>query len=56
VTDAIHARDPYSQKGTRDVPNANDGIYQQGGDQLLLTPRADGDGYATTFAIGVQVA
>jgi protocatechuate 3,4-dioxygenase beta subunit len=55
VTDAVHARDPYAQKGRRDVPNANDGIYQGGGDQLLLSPRAAGDGYATTFEIGVQV-
>ena len=55
VTDAVHARNPYAAKGTRDTPNAQDGIYRDGGDQLLVAPTADGDGYAATFEIGVQV-
>ena len=55
VTDTVHARAPYVSKGTRDTPNADDGIYQQGGAQLLLAPTVDGDGYATMFEIGVQV-
>lgn len=48
-------RDPYSQKGRQDVTNDRDNIYQQSGGQLLLSPTADGDGYAATFAIGVQL-
>ena len=54
VTDTVHARDPYASMGTRDTPNADDGIYRQGGAQLLLTPTVNGDGYAATFEIGVQ--
>jgi protocatechuate 3,4-dioxygenase beta subunit len=56
VSDVVHAQDPYAQKGQRDMRNADDGIYQNGGDQLLLAVRQDGDGYAGTFDIGVQVA
>lgn len=55
VTDMVHARAPYASKGTRDTPNADDDIYRQGGEQLLLSPAVDGDGYASTFEIGVQV-
>ncbi|MDQ2941753.1 MAG: intradiol ring-cleavage dioxygenase [Chloroflexota bacterium] len=56
LTDSVHQRAPYASKGQRDTRNADDGIFQGGGDQLLLNPRQDGDGYAATFEIGVQVA
>ncbi|HEX9634324.1 MAG TPA: intradiol ring-cleavage dioxygenase [Candidatus Limnocylindria bacterium] len=56
VTAAVYARDPYASKGPADVPNGSDGIYNQGGDQLLLTPGAQGDGYTATLEIGIQVA
>ncbi len=36
VTDVVHTEEPYNAKGYRDVLNANDRIYQNGGDQLLL--------------------
>jgi protocatechuate 3,4-dioxygenase beta subunit len=36
VTDAVHAQEPYASKGYRDMLNADDGIYNNGGDQLLL--------------------
>ena len=40
------------------VPNAQDGIYQGGGDQLLIgpTPNPSGDGYAVTFEVGLQMS
>lgn len=56
LTDAVHAGDPYAAKGQRDTRNADDGIFQGGGDQLLLDARRAGDGYAATFEIGIQVA
>lgn len=52
---AVYRRAPYSSKGTADVPNARDGIYSQGGSQLLVTPVTDGDGYRGTFDIGLDV-
>ena len=35
--------------------NAEDGIYRNGGDQLALAPRPEGDGYAATFGIGLDL-
>jgi len=35
--------------------NASDGIFRSGGRQLLLAPEPDGQGYAATFDIGLQV-
>lgn len=55
VSAAVYARDPYASKGSPDTPNASDGIYSQSGGQTLLTVTEDGEGYAATFAIGVQV-
>jgi len=56
LTDAVYAEAPYAARGERDVRNEDDGIYRGGGDQLLLTVAQDGDGYATTFDIGLQMA
>jgi protocatechuate 3,4-dioxygenase beta subunit len=56
LADAILAAPPYAAAGTRTVRNANDGIYQQGGSQLLLAVAADGTGgYESTFDIGLLV-
>jgi protocatechuate 3,4-dioxygenase beta subunit len=56
VADAILAAPPYAAAGARTVRNANDGIYQQGGSQLLLAATADGaGGYESTFDIGLVV-
>jgi len=55
--DKIHANQPYAQKGQRTLRNAGDGIYQGGGDQLLLSlTGGGGSGYGSTFDIGLQVA
>jgi protocatechuate 3,4-dioxygenase beta subunit len=57
LIDTIHARQPYAQKGQRTLRNAGDGIYQGGGDQLLLSlTDAAGGAYASTFEIGLLVA
>ncbi|HEX6748847.1 MAG TPA: intradiol ring-cleavage dioxygenase [Longimicrobium sp.] len=54
VTDAVHARPPYAARGRRTRMNSGDGIFRQGGAQLLLTPARTADGYAAPFSIGLQ--
>jgi protocatechuate 3,4-dioxygenase beta subunit len=56
VTDQVHALQPYASKGQRNMLNSADGIYRSGGDQLLLTPLAVDDGYAASFAIGLDLS
>jgi protocatechuate 3,4-dioxygenase beta subunit len=52
----VYAREPYASKGTPDVPNASDGIYQQSQGLTLLSVASDGAGYAATFEIAVQTS
>ena len=54
--DEIFAKAPYSTKGSGRLKNASDGIYNQGGQALLLPLTKSGDGYAGTFDIGVKLA
>ncbi len=56
LTDKVQAQPPYAAKGQRTMRNSADGIYQSGGDQLLLQVTADGQGgYAATFDVGLQI-
>jgi hypothetical protein len=54
LTDQVHGQPPYASKGTRDTRNANDGIYQQGGSQLVLNVTQTSQGYAATFDIALE--
>lgn len=54
LTDEVFAQEPYAQKGERDLRNSDDGIFQGGGDQLLLQPTKAGQGYAATFDIALD--
>jgi protocatechuate 3,4-dioxygenase beta subunit len=56
LTDQVHAQQPYASKGQRDRRNSQDNIFGSGGDQLLLTLIQSGDGYTTTFDIGLQLS
>jgi len=58
LSDRVFAQPPYAQKGQRTTLNSNDGIFRNGGDQLLLavTPAGADDGYAGAFDIGLQIA
>ena len=56
VTDQVHAQAPYASKGRRDMKNAQDGIYRQAGDTLLLSPTKTADGYAATFNVGLDLS
>ena len=55
ITDRVHALQPYAQKGERTLRNDRDGIYRQGGSQLLLPLVEEGEGYTATFNLGLQL-
>jgi protocatechuate 3,4-dioxygenase beta subunit len=54
-TDAVYQATPYSTRGTRNTRNSSDGIYRNGGSQLLLNVKPDGAGYAANFEIGLNL-
>ncbi|PTA69711.1 intradiol ring-cleavage dioxygenase [Deinococcus arcticus] len=56
INAAVFARSPYRQKGKADTPNAQDGIYRNGGSQLLLSVKGDPvGGYTATFDVGLNI-
>jgi protocatechuate 3,4-dioxygenase beta subunit len=55
VTDVVHAQPPYAQMGKRTVLNSGDGIYRNGGSQLLISPTRSASGYAATFGVGMNL-
>lgn len=55
LSDRIHAGAPYAAKGKRTARNHDDWIFRRGGDQLILDPTQTSDGYAATFAVGLQL-
>lgn len=55
LTDRVHAREPYAGRGPRDTRNNQDGIYRDGGRQLLLAPVRSGAGYAATLPIALAL-
>jgi protocatechuate 3,4-dioxygenase beta subunit len=56
LTDQVHAEEPHASKGQRDMLNSEDGIYSQGGSQLVLAVTETSDGYAATFDIALEDA
>ncbi|MEH1837726.1 MAG: intradiol ring-cleavage dioxygenase [Nostoc sp.] len=56
ITDQIHTQTPYASKGQRNLKNAGDRIFQDGGEQMLLKLNKTSLGYAATFDIGLQMA
>ncbi|MCA1718110.1 MAG: intradiol ring-cleavage dioxygenase [Actinobacteria bacterium] len=54
LTDQVFAEGPYAEKGERDQRNSTDGIYQGGGDEMLLALTPNGQGYAATFDIALD--
>jgi protocatechuate 3,4-dioxygenase beta subunit len=55
LTDQVFKAAPYNTRANRNTRNSSDGIYRNGGNQLLLNTKADGTGYAATFEIGLNL-
>jgi len=55
LSDRVYTDAPYVAKGKRTARNQDDGIFRRGGEQLMLAPTPRADGYAATFAIGLQL-
>jgi protocatechuate 3,4-dioxygenase beta subunit len=55
LSDAVLAQPPYADRGVRNVRNANDSIYRNTGQQLLLNLEELDGGYAALFDIGLQM-
>jgi protocatechuate 3,4-dioxygenase beta subunit len=54
-TDQVYLQEPYAQRGERNPRNNGDGIYNNGGGQLVLNVTPDGIGYKAVFDIGMQI-
>jgi protocatechuate 3,4-dioxygenase beta subunit len=54
VTDAAYRRTPYSSRPNRDVRNATDSVFRNGGKRSLLRLRRSGSGYVGTIRMGVH--
>lgn len=55
VTDQVHQRAPYAANGQRSTRNSNDRIFRRGGSELMLQLRREGEGFAGTFELGLEV-
>lgn len=55
LLEQVYAQEPYASRGRRWMRNGEDGIFRDGGGQLLLAAEANGTGYAASFAVGLQV-
>ena len=55
LTDQVFTQQPYASKGQRDTRNSTDNVYQNGGDQLLLSLTQTAQGYAATFDIALRI-
>lgn len=54
ATDAVYKRTPYSSRPGRDVRNADDSIYRNGGSRSLLTLKRSGAAYVGSISMGVH--
>jgi protocatechuate 3,4-dioxygenase beta subunit len=52
----VYTQEPYASKGIQDRLNTQDGIYQNGGDGLLLQVTQEADGYVALFDVGLDVS
>lgn len=55
LSDRIFQEEPYVRGEAREVRNANDFIFVDGGQQLLLALTESSTGYAATFDIGLDL-
>lgn len=55
LTDQIYAQPPYSAIRERTLKNNEDGIFQEGGEQLMVQLTKEAEGYVGTFDIGLEI-
>lgn len=55
LSDRIYAQAPYRDRGQRTTQNSNDGIFRNGGEQLILPITQDGESYTGRFEIGLEL-
>ena len=55
LTDKVHAKEPYASKGRRTMTNEKDGIYRNGGKQLMLNLTEDSGGYSGVFDLALKI-
>ena len=53
LSDQVFTQQPYAGRGQRNTLNSNDNIYK---DLLLLTVNKTGQGYTTTFPVGLDLS
>jgi protocatechuate 3,4-dioxygenase beta subunit len=54
LTDTVYQRSPYGQHGSRDVRNASDSIFCNGGKRSMLRLTTSGSGYVGRITMGVS--
>ena len=54
ITDKVYAASPYDTRGPRDVRNAGDSIFRNGGSRSMLTLAKSGSGYVARITMGVH--
>ncbi|TMK25463.1 MAG: hypothetical protein E6G64_16000 [Actinobacteria bacterium] len=54
VTDAAYRAAPYSSRPGRDVRNATDSVFRNGGKKSLVSVRKTAAGYVATITMGVH--
>lgn len=55
LIDRVHAQAPYAARGRRTTTNADDGIFRDGGESLLVQGSEADTGYAATFDLGLDL-
>jgi len=55
LTDEVHLMAPYANNGKRDTRNDDDRIFRRGGRDLMLHLRREGDLFAGTFELGLEL-
>ena len=54
--DEVFSKPPYAARGKGQIRNAQDGIFRDGGTQLVMAVKPNGSGYAGTFDLAMQTA
>ena len=55
LIDRVHAQAPYAARGRRQTTNAQDRIFRDGGESLMVQVSEAGAGYAAAFDIGLDL-